>query len=96
VLFVPSNNTLPPRKGGAEIVADARRVDVATAIANGMWVVRADVAGHAAELTSHGSSAIVDPKGRVVRSALVLSEDVIAASVEVTSRKATGDETVAQ
>jgi 5-aminopentanamidase len=83
MLFVPSNNALPVRKGGAEIVAEARRVDVATAIANGMWVIRAAVAGQAAELTSHGSSAIVDPKGTVIRSALTLSEAVIAAAVEV-------------
>ena len=81
VLFVPSNNALPPRKGGAEVVAGARRVDVATAIANGMWVIRADVAGRAAELSSQGSSAIVDPTGTVVRSALAMSEDVIGGQV---------------
>jgi predicted amidohydrolase len=86
VLFVPSNNALSPPKGGGEIVAEARRVDVATAIANGMWVIRADVAGQTAELTSHGSSAIVDPKGTVVRTPVALSEDVIAAAIEVTSR----------
>lgn len=90
-LFVPSNNALPARKGGAELVTEARRVDVATAIANEMWVIRADVAGQAAGLTSHGSSAIVDPKGTVVRSALALSEDVIAATIDVTSRIAVGD-----
>ncbi|HZI58049.1 MAG TPA: nitrilase-related carbon-nitrogen hydrolase, partial [Verrucomicrobiae bacterium] len=84
VLFVPSNNALPPRKGGAEIVAEARRVDVATAVATGMWVIRADVAGQTTDLTSHGASAIVDPTGTVVRSALKLSEDVIGAAVEVT------------
>jgi predicted amidohydrolase len=93
VLFVPTNNALPPLKCGGEIVAEARRVDVATAIANGMWVIRADVAGQAAELTSHGSSAIVDPKGTAIRSALALSEGVIAAEVELTSRMATGGET---
>ena len=85
-LFVPSNNALPPRKGGAELVTQARRVDVSTAIANQMWVIRADVAGQAGALTSHGSSAIVDPNGTVVRSALPLSEDVIAAAIEATSR----------
>jgi len=93
VLFVPTNNALSPQKGGAEIVAEARRVDVATALANGMWVIRADVAGQTAELTSHGSSAIVDPKGTVVRTAVALSEDVIAATIEVTSRIAAGDNT---
>ena len=92
-LFVPSNNALPRRKGGAELVTEARRVDVATAIANDMWVIRADVADQTAELTSHGSSAIVDPTGTVVRSTLALSEDVIAAAIEVTSRIAVDDET---
>jgi len=67
-------------------VTEARRVDMAMAIADELWVIRADVAGQAGELTSHGSSAIVDPKGTVVRSALALSEDVIAATVQVTSR----------
>ncbi len=57
------------------------------------WVIRADVAGQAAELTSHGSSAIVEPEGPVVRSALALSEDVMAAAIGVTSRIAPGDET---
>jgi predicted amidohydrolase len=82
VLFVPSNNALSPQKGSAEVVSEARRVDVATAVANGMWVIRADVAGQAAGLTSHGSSAIVDPNGTVVRTAATLSEDVIAAVIE--------------
>lgn len=94
-LFVPSNNALPPRRGGAKLVTEARRVDVATAIANGMWVIRADVAGQADALTSHGSSAIVDPKGTLVRSALPLSEGVIAAAIEATSRITVVDETPA-
>jgi 5-aminopentanamidase len=88
VLFVPTNNALLSLKGGAEIVAEARTVDVATAVANGMWVVRADVAGQAGELTSHGSSAIIDPKGTVVRSAIPLSEDVIMATVESSETRA--------
>ena len=92
-LFIPSNNALPPRKGGADLVTEARIVDMATAIANEMWVIRADVAGQAAELTSHGSSAIVDPKGTVVRTAVALSEDVITATIDVTSRIAAGDDT---
>ena len=46
-----------------------------------------------AELTSHGSSAIVNPKGTVVRSAVAMSEDVIAAAIEVTPRMTVGDKT---
>jgi predicted amidohydrolase len=81
-LFIPSNNGLPPAKGGAALVDDARRVDVATATANRLWVVRADVAGRSGSLTSHGCSAIVDPGGRVVASARELSEDVIVAEID--------------
>ena len=82
-LFVPSNNALPPGKGGTGLVTETRKVDVATAIANEMWIVRADVAGSAAGLTSHGSSAIVDPHGTVVQTARASSEDVIAAAIVV-------------
>jgi predicted amidohydrolase len=89
-LFVPSNNALSARKGRAELVAEARRVDVSTAVANQMWVIRSDVAGQAADLISHGSSAIVDPKGAVVRSALALREEVIAAAIDVTTRTGVG------
>ena len=89
-LFVPSNNALPSRSGGAELVTEARTVDVATAIANKMWVIRADVAGQADALTSHGSSAIVDPKGDVVQSALPLSEDMIAATIDATGLRGLG------
>ena len=87
-LFIPCNNALPPQKGGADLVTEARRVDMATAIASEMWVIRADVAGQAGGLTSHGSSAIVDPTGTVVQSALALSEDLIATAIDVTSPSA--------
>jgi predicted amidohydrolase len=86
VLFVPSNNALSHQKGSAEIVSEARRVDVATAVANGMWVIRADVAGQTAGLTSHGSSAIVDPNGTVVRTAVALNEDLIALCLPAVAR----------
>ena len=39
------------------------------AIENGIWVVRADVAGQNGTLTSYGSSEIVDPQSKVVQSA---------------------------
>ncbi len=92
-LFVPSNNALPSQKGRAELVTEARKVDMATAITNEMWVIRADVAGQVDALISHGSSAIVDPKGTVVRSALPLSEDMITTTIECAARIAGGDET---
>ena len=81
VLFVPTNNGLPPVKASAKLVDEARRVDVATATENSMWVVRADVAGCTEALLSYGSSAIVAPDGAVVRSARQLSEDLIVAEI---------------
>src|SRR5262249_12540619 len=65
-LFVPTNNGLPPGRAHAELVSQARNVDIARAIENRTWVIRADVAGRTRELVSHGSSEIVDPDGTVV------------------------------
>lgn len=83
ILFVPTNNGLPAAKGGPKLVASARRVDVARATENSMWVIRADVAGRAGEFVSHGSSAIVDPHGLVVHSARELSEDLVVGEIGV-------------
>jgi 5-aminopentanamidase len=81
VLFVPTNNGLPPAKGGPALVARTRQVDVARATENSMSVIRSDVAGRAGELVSHGSSAMVDPRGVVMHSARDLSEDLLIAEV---------------
>lgn len=82
VLFVPTNNGLPQEKARPEIVAEARDVDIARAVENGMWVIRADVAGCNDELVSYGSSGIVDPRGTVVWSARPLSEDLLVAEID--------------
>lgn len=79
VLFVPTNNGLPPEK--ADVVAEARQVDVALAVENRVWLIRADVAGHCGHLVSHGSSGIVDPGGTVLRSARRLTEELLVADV---------------
>ena len=81
-LFVPTNNGLPPTRARAELVAQARNVDIARAVENGMWVIRADVAGRTDELVSYGSSGIVDPDGMVVQAARQLSEDLIVAEID--------------
>jgi predicted amidohydrolase len=65
----------------AEVVADARRADIARATENGVWVVRSDVAGRADGRVSYGSSEIVDPGGRVVRAARRLEEDLLVAEI---------------
>ena len=85
-LFVPTNNGLPPTRAGAGLVAQARNVDIARAIENSMWVIRADVAGRTDELVSYGSSGIVDPDGKVVQPARELSEDLIVAEIDTVPR----------
>jgi predicted amidohydrolase len=87
-LFVPTNNALPPSKAGAELAAEARSVDIARAIDNHNWVIRADVAGRLGELASHGSSGIVDPDGAVVQSAQPLTTDLLIAEISPQPRAA--------
>src|SRR3977135_403881 len=48
VIFLPSNNGLPPEK--ADVVALSRAVDIARARDNKVMIVRADVAGRTADL----------------------------------------------
>ena len=86
-LFVPTNNGLPPARASAELVTEARNVDIARAVENSVWVIRADVAGCTDELVSYGSSGIVDPDGMVVQSAGQLREDLIVAEIDTLRRK---------
>jgi 5-aminopentanamidase len=79
-LFVPTNCALPVEK--ADVVGDSRKADIALARDNGVWVIRADVAGHAGNRVSYGASAIVDPKGTVLQSAKQLTEDLLVADVD--------------
>jgi predicted amidohydrolase len=81
-LFVLTNNGLPPARTRAELVTQARNVDIARAVDNSMWVIRADVAGRTDGLMSHGSSCIVDRDGRVVQSARPLIDDLIVAEID--------------
>jgi predicted amidohydrolase len=85
-LFVPTNNGLPPAKGGPELVAQARNVDIARAIENSVSVIRADVAGRAGNLVSYGSSGIVDHDGMVLQSARQLDADLIVADIKTAPR----------
>jgi predicted amidohydrolase len=76
-LIIPTNNSLPPHKGGAGLAAEARRVDIATAATNRLWVIRSDVAGHAGGFESYGSSWIVDPLGNVKLTAQAFHEELL-------------------
>jgi predicted amidohydrolase len=79
-LFVPTNNALPPER--ADVVAEARCADITCATENGMWVIRADVAGRADGLVSCGSSGIVRPDGTVLCTARPFTEDLLIAELD--------------
>ena len=85
-LFIPTNNGLSPEK--ADVAAHARNVDIARAIENNISVIRADVAGRTHGMVSYGSSGIVDPHGNVLQSAQRLTEELIVADLEVSTREA--------
>ena len=81
-LFVPTNNGLPRDRAHAELVSQARKVDIARAIDNSVSVIRADVSGSAGDLVSYGSSAIVDSDGVVLQSAPLLAEKLLIADIK--------------
>jgi predicted amidohydrolase len=85
VLFVPTNNGLPPARGGVEIVAQARETDIGRAREHAISVVRADVTGRVDGLVSHGSSGIVNYDGTVLRTARPFDVDLIVADIEASS-----------
>jgi predicted amidohydrolase len=76
-LFIPTNNGLPPEKGGPKLSRAARESDQRTAVNNGLWIIRADVAGKCNGFSSHGSSTITSPSGELVRVARPFSEDLL-------------------
>jgi 5-aminopentanamidase len=85
--FIPTNNGLPPAKTGPELVEETRGVDIARAIENGVFVIRADVAGRTEQLVSYGSSGIVNPDGKVLQAARHLSPDLIVADIKTKLRE---------
>jgi 5-aminopentanamidase len=80
-LFVPTNNGLSNKHAYPELVQEARAADIARAVENRIWVIRADVAGTNGELMSYGSSGIVDPNGKVVQEASLQTADLLVADV---------------
>jgi 5-aminopentanamidase len=56
VLFVPTNNSLPLARSRQGLVDEARACDIARAVDNTVWVVRADVAGRTATHARHSTS----------------------------------------
>jgi predicted amidohydrolase len=86
-LFVPTNNGLPAAKARPELVAEARNVDIARAVENSVFVIRADVAGRVDGLVSYGSSGIVDPDGMVLGAARQLDADLVVADITTKPRR---------
>ena len=83
-LFVPTNNGLPPDRASPEIVAEARRCDVAHAMRHRVPVIRADVAGRTPDLVSYGSSGVVSRDGTVLGTARQLEPGLVVADIEPT------------
>jgi predicted amidohydrolase len=81
-LFVPTNNGLPPAKGGVEVVEHARDTDIARATENNVAVIRADVAGRVDGLVASGASGIVDRRGTVLRAAKPLEVELVVAEID--------------
>jgi predicted amidohydrolase len=79
--FVPTNNGMPPLKGGPELIMEARNADIARARTYHVSVIRADVAGRAGPLMSYGSSGIVDARGIVLGTAKQLASDLVVADI---------------
>ncbi|HQR06649.1 MAG TPA: nitrilase-related carbon-nitrogen hydrolase [Gemmatales bacterium] len=82
ILLVPTNNGMPPMKGGSELVAESRNCDIARALTSGVPVVRADVAGVHDELVSHGSSGIVNRDGHILATSRAWVEDLVIGDVD--------------
>lgn len=80
-LFIPTNNGLQNNRAYPELVQEARASDIARAVENRVWVIRADVAGANRGLTSHGALAIVGPDGKIVQEANRQSTDLLIADV---------------
>jgi predicted amidohydrolase len=80
-VFVPTNCGLPEGRAGAEIVDEARKVDVARARKFGVSVIRADVVGRCGALHSFGCSGIVDVAGAVVQDAQAGTEALLVADI---------------
>ena len=85
-LFVPTNNALPPAKGGLEVVEQARRTDRTLAAENGLAVIRADVAGRLDGLESYGASWIIENTGVTLRTAAQLAPGLVIAKIQIQSR----------
>lgn len=82
VLFVPTNNSLPAARVSDGLAAEARACDIARAVENTVWVVRADVAGRTTTHASEGATGVVAPNGRVVCTTQRFAEELLIAEID--------------
>jgi predicted amidohydrolase len=82
VLFVPTNNALPAARKFVGLVEEARACDIARAVENTVWVVRADVAGRTTTHVCEGASGVVAPDGTVVCTANRFAEQLLIAEID--------------
>ena len=80
VLFIPTNNGLPPEK--ADVVPEARRAQAERAVENGVHVVAADVAGRYEGHVSWGSSGVTAPDGTLLAAAEPLTEELLVVDLD--------------
>jgi predicted amidohydrolase len=69
------------------MVAEATNCDMARAVENSVWVIRADVTGRSESLVSYGCSGIVDPDGMVPGSVRQPGPDLMVADIKTAPRK---------
>ena len=80
MLFIPTNNGLPPEK--ADVVPRARRAQAERAVENRVHVVAADVAGRCGDHVSWGSSGVTAPDGTLLAAAEPLAEELLVVDLD--------------
>lgn len=85
-LFIPTNNGLPNGRASVRVNAAARSADLALAIQNQLWVMRADTVGRNEQFTCFGCSEIIDPKGNVIQEAQLEQTDLLVAEIDQSAR----------
>jgi len=90
-VFIPTNNGLPLNRTGLDLINLAKEVDTALATENGVYIIRADVAGGTSTLVADGSTEIVAPDGQILASAPLLESGLIIAEINITPDSIAGD-----
>jgi predicted amidohydrolase len=81
VLCIPTNNAMPPDRGGPSLVDQVRTLDTHHATSFGIPVVRADVIGAYRGLSSPGATMVTLPDGRQLCARNVPTGELVVADV---------------